>query len=115
MKDVDAQITFGDVGVRVGLRDFRDDVHCCERRVATLVRVERTDTDEAMHALLVHQEAIGVWSSDNKCTALDACLLALHVVCDEYLEPLSFGVTGIHTHEHFGPILCICSARSARE
>src|SRR5664279_6513142 len=98
MKDIDAQITFGDVGVRVGFWDFRDDVCRCKRRMATFVRIERTDADQAMYPFFVHQKTIGVGSPDDERATLDACFLSLHVVRHEHLKPLSLGITGIHTH-----------------
>src|SRR5450756_2565889 len=113
MIDIDAQITFRDFGVRAGFWDFRDHIYRRKRRMATFVRIERTDADQAMYAFFVHQETIGVVSPDNQRTTLDACLLTLHVVRHEHLEPLSFSITDIHTHEHFGPILRIRSTRSA--
>src|SRR5450756_243518 len=86
MKDIDAQVTFRDVGVRAGFRDFRDDICRCKRRMATFVRIERTDADQAMYPFFVHQKTIGVGSPDDQRTTLDACLLALHVVRHEYLS-----------------------------
>src|SRR5450830_1065936 len=114
MKDIDAQIAFGDVSVRAGFWDFRDDICLRKRRMATFVRIERTDADQAMYPFFVHQKTIGVVSPDDQRTTLNACLLALHIVRHEYLEPLSLGITDIHTHKHFGPILRIRSTRSAR-
>jgi hypothetical protein len=75
---VDAQVAVGDLDVEVVLvADVGEDHHAGEAGLAARVGVERADADEAVHADLGAQVAVGVLALDRHLGAADAGLLGL--------------------------------------
>ena len=65
-----------------------------------------------MHAILALQIAIRIITLDIHRYRFDTGLISLLVVGDGHLIAIALGPTLIHTHQHGGPILALCSSRS---
>ena len=95
-----------DVALHLG-----QDLHEGEGRVAALLRVERADPDEPVHAALGLEVGVGVAAVDGDGDALDAGLLALGLVQDLRAEPVAFGPAQVHSKEHRRPVGRLRTAR----
>ena len=82
---VDAQVVVADLDRGV-LRHLRHDLHQREAGVPPLLRVERADPHQPVHAALALQPAVGPSAVDRERDALEARLLALGLVQDLGLE-----------------------------
>ena len=84
--------------------DLGQDLDEGERRLAPLLRVERADPDEPMHAALGAQPAVGAPAVDLDRHALEPGLLAFLLVDDLGREAVALGPAEVHPQEHLGPV-----------
>ena len=80
----------------------------CRRRRG----VERRDADQAVHAGLALQVAVGVLAAHLDGGRLDARFLAREQVDDLGLEARPLRPAQVHAHEHLGPVLRLGAARA---
>ena len=74
--------------------------------------VERGDADQAVHAGLALEMAVGVLPGHLDRGRLDARLLAREQVDHLRLEAGPLRPAQVHAHEHLGPVLRLGAARS---
>ena len=90
-------------------------LHQREARVAPLLRIERADPDQPMHAALALQAAVCPSAIDREGHALQARLLALGLVEDLGLEAGALGPAQVHAQQHLGPVLALGPAGSGMD
>src|SRR6266446_9098837 len=109
---VDLEVLLGYLEVYVLVLEQRDDVHRCERRVPPLVRVERGDPHQAMHAVLRGKHAVRETPVNDERRAFDAGLVAFLPLDDVDLERVSLRPAQVHAEQHLGPVLRFRSTRA---
>ena len=113
--DVDPQLVRRDLDVLlVGLLEHRDHVERRERRVPPLLRVERADPHQPVHAALGGQQPVHVRALHRERRGLDARLLAVLDVVDLGVEALALGPPRVHPQQHLGPVLRLRCRRRPR-
>src|SRR5438067_1208068 len=75
-----------------------------EARVPPLLRVERADPHQPVHATLRLQPPIGPAAADIEGHRLEAGLLALRLVQDLRPVPVALRPAQVHAQQHLGPI-----------
>ncbi len=80
--------------------------------MAAGVGVERRDADQAMHADLRLQQAVGILAVDLEGGGFDAGAFTLQPVGDDGLEAVALGPPQVHAEQHFGPVLAFGAART---
>ena len=92
--------------------DLRGHRHRGEARLAPLGGVEGRDADQAVHAGLAAQVAVGVLAGHLDGRRLDPGLFAGQQVDDLGLEPRALTPAQVHAHEHLRPVLRLGAARA---
>ncbi len=98
-----------DLDVVLGLRQDLDEG---ERGLAAILRVERRDPDQPMHAAFGTEPAVGAAPVDLDRRALDAGLVAFLAVDDLGVEAVPFRPAQVHPQEHVGPVGRLGAARA---
>ena len=97
-----------DLGVRhvdvVGLLDDGQHLNLGEGGLAAALVVEGADAHQAVRALLDGEVAVHVLAVDDECGRLDAGLLRVRDVVDVDLVAVRLRPSGVHAHEHLGPV-----------
>ncbi len=106
---VDAQILVVDLDLDLVVDD-RIDPDRGEAGVAAVVRIERRDAHQAMHAALGLEPAIGVGAGDPDRRRFDPGLLAAALFEPFDLVAVRLGPARIHAQQHLGPILRLGAA-----
>src|SRR3989344_6190993 len=92
--------------------EFRHDLHQSKRRMAALIRIKRRDSDKAMHARFVFEQAISVFSADLDRSVFDAVQF-VEMRMDGFNAPaLSRSVFLIHLEKNSRPVLRVVPART---
>ena len=99
----------------LGLLEERDHVEGRERRVTSLLRVERADPDQAMDAALGGQQPISVRPVEHERRRLDARLFAVMDLVDLHAEALLLGPPRVHAEQHVRPVLRLGAAGARLE
>jgi len=99
----DVEILRIDRDVDVVLK-LRHDIDGSERGVAASGGVKRRDADQAMHALLRFQIAVGHRPFNQNAAGLDAGFFTLLVVQDGDLEAAALGPAAVHAVQHLRPV-----------
>ena len=97
------------------LGDLRHDLHQGEAGVPPLLRIERADPHQPVHAALALQPAVGPSAIDREGHALQPRLFALGLVQDLGLEAGAIGPAQIHAQQHLGPVLRLGAAGSGMD
>ena len=111
---IDTDIVHIDFHIDI-VRQFGHDIDGRKRRVPPCRRVERRNTDQAVHPFFRLQIAIGVFSFDGKSGTLDARFIARLHVHDGNVEPVLFCPARIHADQHLRPVLGFRSAGTGME
>ena len=104
-----------DQGDHGGLLQHRDDIERGERRVPALLRIERADPHQAMHAALTLQPAVGPATVDRHRDALQPGLLALGLIEDLGSIPVPLSPAKVHAQQHLGPVLALRAASTGMD
>ena len=104
---IDPDLVPVQLDVGVVLLDLGQDLDQRERRLAPVLRVERADPDEPVDAPLGAQPAVGPARLDCDGHALQPGRLALGLVHDLGMEPVTLGPAEVHPEEHLGPVGCL--------
>ena len=83
-----------------------------ERRLPLVVRVERRQAHEPVHAVLALEIAVGELAHELDGSRLDADFVAFLQVGDAYLIAVRFAPAHVHTQQHRGPVEAFGAAGS---
>ena len=90
--------------------DFRIDRNRGKRCVAPLVRIERRNAHQTVHAGLGRKIAVGVLADDVERHRFDSGFFTVLIIEHLRLEAVLLGPSQIHAHEHLGPVLRLGAA-----
>src|ERR1044072_3742508 len=74
--------------------------------------IEWRDADEAVNAGFGSQQAVGVFTFDSECNALQSCFLAWLILEHFSFEAALLAPLEIHAQQHLGPVLRLRAARA---
>ena len=102
---VDAQVLLVDLDLVGEVLQEGDHVERGEAGLAPVLGVERRDPDQAVHAALGREQAVGEAAPDDEGGREQARLLALGRLVDLDAEAAPLGPARVHAQQHLGPVL----------
>ena len=70
------------------------------------------NTYQTVHTAFALEESVSLVAFNLHCHRLDACFITVLEIADGDFVFMGFCPTLVHTHQHTGPVLCLCAASS---